>query len=229
MISGSGPGSRVDNQVFSGIVRGSGLILESTEQGGDRRLVVGIAGVDLGPIDAGASIAVNGVCLTALDPGVDSFAADVSAETLARTTLGLLAAGDAVNLEGSLRLGQTLDGHLVYGHVDGVGRVVEIGRDARSVALTIELPGTLSRYVAVKGSVAVDGVSLTVNAVTGNRFSVNIIPHTREITVISRYAHGSPVNIEVDMIARYLERLQSAGGDGISREMLKRHGFIDRD
>jgi len=226
MISGSGPDSQVDNNVFSGIVRGSGLILESVEQGGDRRLIVGIAGVDLGAIDAGASVAVNGVCLTALDPGADSFAADVSAETLARTTLGLLAAGDAVNLEGSMRLGQTLDGHLVYGHVDGVGRVVEIGRDARSVALTIELPRALSRYVAVKGSIAVDGVSLTVNQVAGDRFSVNIIPHTREITTISRYTHGSPVNIEVDVIARYLERLQSAGGDGISREMLKRHGFI---
>ena len=229
MISGSGPGSKVDNHVFSGIVRGCGEILEAREQGGDRRLVVGIAGVDLGPIAAGASIAVNGVCLTALDPGADSFAADVSAETLARTTLGLLAAGDPVNLEGSIRLGQTLDGHLVYGHVDGIGRVVEIAADARSVALTIELPRALSHYVAVKGSVAVDGVSLTVNRVAGDRFSVNIIPHTREITVISRYAHGSPVNIEVDIVARYLERLQSAGGDGISRELLRRHGFIDRD
>lgn len=215
--------------MFSGIVKGCGRILETAEQGGDRRLVVGTAGVDLGKIDAGASVAVNGVCLTALDPRADSFAADVSAETLARTTLGLLAAGDPVNLEGSIRLGQTLDGHLVYGHVDGVGRVAELKADARSVALTIELPRALSRYVAEKGSIAVDGVSLTVNQVSGDRFSVNIIPHTREITVISRYAHGSPVNIEVDMIARYLERLQSAGGDGISREMLRRHGFIERD
>lgn len=229
MISGCGPGSKVGSKVFSGIVRGSGLILESAEQGGDRRLVVGYAGVDLGGIEAGASIAVSGVCLTALGPTADSFAADVSAETLARTTLALLGPGDAVNLEGSLRLGQTLDGHLVYGHVDGVGRVVELAQDARSIALTIELPRGLSRYVAVKGSVAVDGVSLTVNAVAGDRFSVNIIPHTREITVISRYVHGSPVNIEVDMIARYLERLQTAGGDGISREMLRRHGFIERN
>jgi riboflavin synthase len=212
--------------VFSGIVKGCGRILESAEQGGDRRLVIGTAGVDLGAIGTGASIAVNGVCLTALDPRTDAFAADVSAETLARTTLGLLAPEDPVNLEASLRLGDTLDGHLVYGHVDGVGRVVEIKADARSVALTIELPRALSRYVAVKGSIAVDGVSLTVNQVAGDRFSVNIIPHTRDITVISRYAHGSPVNIEVDMIARYLERLQSAGGDGISREMLRRHGFI---
>jgi riboflavin synthase len=225
MISGSGPGSKVDSKVFSGIVRGCGRVLETAERGGDRRFVVGTAGVDLGPIEVGASIAVNGVSLTALDPRADSFAADVSVETLARTTLGLLAAGDPVNLEGSVRLGQALDGHLVYGHVDGVGRVVELKADARSVALTIELPRNLSRYVAEKGSIAVDGVSLTVNQVAGDRFSVNIIPHTRENTVISRYAHGSPVNIEVDMIARYLERLQSAGGDGISREMLRRHGF----
>lgn len=215
--------------MFSGIVRGCGRILETAEQGGDRRLVVGTAGVDLGPLETGASVAVNGVCLTTLDPAADVFSADVSAETLARTTLGLLEAGDPVNLEGSLRLGQTLDGHLVYGHVDGVGRVVELTPEARSVALTIELPPDLCHYVAVKGSIAVDGVSLTVNRVAGNRFSVNIIPHTRESTVISRYAHGSPVNIEVDMIARYLERLQSAGGDGISREMLRRHGFIARD
>jgi riboflavin synthase len=212
--------------VFSGIVKGCGRILETVEQGGDRRLLIGTAGVVPGPIELGASIAVNGVCLTALDPAADSFAADVSAETLARTTLGLLRPDEAVNLEASLRIGETLDGHLVYGHVDGVGRVVELVEAARSVALTIELPRALGRYVAVKGSVAVDGVSLTVNAVAGDRFSVNIIPHTREITVISRYAHGTPVNIEVDMIVRYLERLQTAGGDGISREMLRRHGFI---
>lgn len=212
--------------MFSGIVKGCGRILEAVEQGGDRRLVIRTAGVVPGPIETGASIAVNGVCLTALSPSADSFSADVSAETLARTTLGLMQPGEAVNLESSLRLGETLDGHLVYGHVDGVGRVVELVDDARSLALTIELPRGLGRYVAVKGSVAVDGVSLTVNTVAGDRFSVNIIPHTREITVISRYAHGTPVNIEVDMIARYLERLQTAGGDGISREMLRRHGFI---
>jgi riboflavin synthase len=215
--------------VFSGIVRGCGRILETAEQGGDRRLRIGTAGVDLGPIGVGDSIAVNGVCLTALEPAPESFAADVSAETLACTTLALAQPGDAVNLEGSLRLGQTVDGHLVYGHVDGVGRVVEQAERARSIELWIELPRVLSRYVAVKGSIAVDGASLTVNAVAGDRFSVNIIPHTREITVISGYTHGTPVNIEVDLIARYLERLQTAGGDGISREMLQRHGFIDRN
>jgi riboflavin synthase len=229
MISGFSRDRGVVKDVFSGIVKGRGRIQESVEQGGDRRLVVGTAGIDLGSVGVGDSIAVNGVCLTALEPTTDAFAADVSAETLARTTLAFLQPGDAVNLEGSLRLGETLDGHFVYGHVDGIGRIAEQAARARSLELTIELPAELCRYVAVKGSIAIDGVSLTVNAVSGNRFSVNIIPHTRENTVISGYAPGGPVNIEVDMIARYLERLQTAGGGGISRGMLRRHGFIEAD
>jgi riboflavin synthase len=215
--------------MFGGIIKGCGVLCESTGRGGDRRFVIGTAGVGLGAIAPGASIAVNGVCLTALEPTADAFAADVSAETLARTTLGELAPGAAVNLESSLRLGDTIDGHLVYGHVDGVGRVVGLADAARSLELTIELPRSLARYVAVKGSVTVDGVSLTVNAVREDRFSVNIIPHTREITVISEYARGTPVNIEVDMIARYLERLLAAGSDGLTLDTLKRHGFIEND
>jgi riboflavin synthase len=215
--------------VFSGIVRGCGRLVELAEQGGDRRLVVDTAGIDLGALEVGDSVAVSGVCLTVLEPGPGSFAADVSAETLARTTLALAQPGDRVNLEGSLRLGQTVNGHLVYGHVDAVGRVVEQAERARSIELWIEVPRSLTRYIAARGSIAIDGVSLTVNAVSGDRFSVNIIPHTREITVISGYTHGTPVNIEVDMIARYLESLQSAGGEGISRELLRRHGFIDSD
>lgn len=214
--------------MFTGIVRGRGRILDSVARGGDRRLVIGTAGVDLGVIGEGDSIAVNGVCLTALEPTADRFAADVSAETLARTTLGSCRRDTAVNLESSLRVGQTLDGHLVYGHVDTVGRVAELADAARSLALWIEVPAEIARYIAVKGSVTVDGVSLTVNAVTGNRFSVNIIPHTREITVISGYASGTPVNIEVDMIARYLERLLDPGSAGVSRALLERHGFIER-
>ena len=214
--------------MFSGIIKGCGRILESRATGGDRRLVIGTEGVELGTIGAGDSIAVNGVCLTAIDPGPDSFAADVSGETLDRTTIGQLAAGDSVNLESSLRLGQTIDGHMVYGHVDGVGEVVELTESARSVVLSIAVPVPLARYIAVKGSVAVDGVSLTINAVAGDRFTVNIIPHTREITVISGYRNGTPVNIEVDMIARYLERLLTAGSDtnGITREVLEQYGFI---
>jgi riboflavin synthase len=215
--------------MFSGIVHGLGRILESVPRGGDRRLTIGTAGVALDTLAPGDSVAVNGVCLTAIDPSADRFAADVSAETLARTTVGAFRPGDRVNLEPSLRLGQTIDGHLVYGHVDGVGRVVGLAEAARSVELTIEVPEELRRYLAVKGSVTVDGVSLTVNAVEANRFTVNIIPHTREITVISGYLRGTPVNIEADMIARYLERLLTAGTEGLSREMLKRHGFIESD
>ncbi len=215
--------------MFSGIVTGTGAIRERHARGGDQRLVIGTGSAALGDIAAGASIAVNGVCLTALEPGADVFAADVSAETLAKTTLGTLEPGAAVNLERSLQVGDTIDGHLVYGHVDGVGRVVGLAEAARSLELTIEVPGELARYLAVKGSVTVDGVSLTVNAVGPDRFSVNIIPHTRAITVISAYVRGTPVNIEVDMIARYLERLLAAGSDGLSPDTLKRHGFIESD
>jgi riboflavin synthase len=216
--------------VFSGIIKGCGRIVAAESRGGDLRLGIDTTGVDLGAVGAGDSIAVNGVCLTALDPAPGRFAADVSAETLARTTLGSAKPGDRVNLEASLRLGQTIDGHLVYGHVDGVGRVAALEPSARSVVLTIELPPALARYVAVKGSVTVDGVSLTVNSAARDRFSVNIIPHTREITVISGYVQGSPVNIEVDMIARYLERLLTADTDaGVTRDTLQRHGFIESD
>lgn len=223
--------------MFSGIIQGQGRILESGDSGGDRRLVIGTADVDLGAIAVGDSIAVNGVCLTATATGSGSFAADVSAETLACTTLGRLGVNDAVNLEGSLRLGQPIAGHLVYGHVDGVGEVVDLTAEARSVRLTIRVPEALGRYIAPKGSVTVDGVSLTVNTVDEHRFSVNIIPHTREITVISGYAQGTPVNIEVDMIARYLERLVAPvkathalpANKPLGLDTLKRHGFIESD
>lgn len=212
--------------MFSGIVRGRGRILRMESRGGDARIVVGTDGVDLGATAVGDSIAVNGVCLTATRVDSESFSADVSAETLARTTLGGLGAGDPVNLESSLRIGDTIDGHLVYGHIDGVGEVITLASAGRSLALTVRLPTTLARYVAVKGSVAVDGVSLTVNTVASDRFTVNIIPHTSEITVISGYAAGTPVNIEVDMIARYLERLLAAGDSGVTLATLKTYGFI---
>jgi riboflavin synthase len=212
--------------MFSGIVKGLGRVLEARAQGGGLKLTIGTDGVDLGAIAPGDSIAVNGVCLTAAASRPGAFAADVSAETLARTTLGRLEAGHAVNLEASLRLGDAIAGHLVYGHVDGVGRVEEIAEAPGSLTLAIEAPAALMRYLAVKGSVTVDGVSLTVNAVAQDRFSVNIIPHTREITIISEYARGTPVNIEIDMIARYLERLIGRGSaSSLSLETLQRHGF----
>lgn len=213
--------------MFAGIVKGRGSVLQASDRGGDRTLTIGFDGVPLGSIAPGDSVAVNGVCLTATACDDGSFSADVSAETLSVTTLGGLASGDRVNLESSLRLGDPIDGHLVYGHVDGIGRVIGMSEEARSMRLTIEVPGALGRYIAPKGSVAVDGVSLTVNGVEGRRFDVNVIPHTREVTTISGYAPGAPVNIEVDMIARYLERLAQRVEPGIDIETLQRHDFID--
>lgn len=194
--------------MFSGIVKGVGLVVERTDFGADRRLVIGTAGVSLGALEIGASIAVNGACLTAIELGADRFAADVSAATLAVTTLGQLEAGARVNLEPSLKLGDPLDGHLVLGHVDGVGRVTAVRSDGRSRVIEIEVPDGLERYVARKGSIAVDGVSLTVNAVDGRRFEVNVVPHTAAVTIIGEYAPGTAVNIEADLLARYVARLQ---------------------
>jgi riboflavin synthase len=211
--------------MFAGIVKGRGRVLDAAERNGGRRFEFGTDGAGLGAIAVGDSIAVNGVCLTATSVTADAFTADASAETLSRSTLRDFAVGREVNLESSLRLGDTIDGHLVYGHVDGVGHVVDLAEVPGSVALTIEAPAELMRYFAVKGSVTVDGVSLTVNAVAECRFRVNIIPHTREITVISAYASGTPVNIEVDMIARYLERLVAVEPASLSLETLQRHGF----
>ncbi len=195
--------------MFGGIVKGRGRVLASVGLGGDRRLTIDTRDVDLPSLKTGGSIAVNGVCLTAADCGNGRFAADVSRETLSATTLGELSIGDPVNLEGALRLNDTVDGHLVTGHVDGIGRVVGVEPDARSTGLRISVDGSLMRYIARKGSVAVDGVSLTVNAVDEDAFEVNIVPHTGEVTVISGYRPGRAVNIEVDIVARYLERLRT--------------------
>ena len=195
--------------MFSGIVKGTGRVLASVDLGADRRLHIDTRDVDLPSLETGCSIAVNGVCLTAVDCADGQFAADVSRETLSATTLGELSSGDPVNLEGALRLNDTVDGHLVTGHVDGIGRVVGVKPDARSTGLRITVDGALMRYIARKGSVAVDGVSLTVNAVDEDAFEVNIVPHTSEVTVISGYRTGRAVNIEVDIVARYLERLRA--------------------
>jgi len=214
--------------MFTGIIKGLGSVVELTDVGGDRRLQIDVSEVDLGAIAPGDSIAVNGVCLTATQCANGRFAADVSVETLERTTLGGLEVGAAVNLEPALRVGESLGGHFVSGHVDGVGRIRQIEPVGRSQRIRIELDAALTPYVASKGSIAVDGVSLTVNAVTASGFDVNIVPHTRQMTVISAYRVGTAVNIEVDVIARYLERLALSGGR-IDLEFLKAHGYaIDR-
>jgi riboflavin synthase len=178
------------------------------------------------PLAVGGSIAVNGVCLTAVAAAPTSFTADVSAATLAVTTLGGLGKGSRVNLEPPLKAGDPLDGHIVTGHVDGVGEVVSIDAAGSSKRLVIAVPAALARYIAPKGSVAVDGVSLTVNAAGATDFEVNVIPHTQSVTVIGQYARGTAVNIEVDLLARYLERLvQTDARGGIDLAFLRQHGY----
>ena len=194
-------------------------------RGGDVRLSVRSDGLPWSEYDLGESIAVNGVCLTAVALQEDGFDTDVSVETLDVTGLGSLSVGSTVNLEPAISLGERLGGHLVSGHVDCTGRVVARDTDARSIRLTIEIPKDYARYVAKKGSVCVDGVSLTVNEVSGNRFELNIIPHTADVTIIDDYAAGTVVNVEVDLLARYLERLLGKDGDDISLDFLKAHGY----
>jgi riboflavin synthase len=194
--------------MFTGIIQAVGHIQSVTPAGGDLRLRVATAGLDLADVQLGDSIAVNGVCLTAVALDAAGFSADVSLETLNCTTLGQLLPGSRVNLEKALRLADRLGGHLVSGHVDGVGEVVSVLPEARSQRWTFAVPAALARYIASKGSVAVDGVSLTVNEVDGRRFGVNLIPHTLQHTRFGDCAPGARVNIEVDLMARYAERLQ---------------------
>lgn len=193
--------------MFTGIVRGVGAIVAVQERGGDVRLQVDVGALSPASLQLGASIAVNGVCLTVAErePGVTSF--DVSRETMARTTLGAAIVGSRVNIEPALTLQDPLGGHLVSGHVDGLGVVVDLQPDARSVRVRLRLPQELLRYVAAKGSICVDGVSLTVNDVVGDCAGVNVVPHTLGHTIMSDYRAGTAVNIEVDLVARYLERL----------------------
>ncbi len=209
--------------MFTGIVKGVGQIRRIEAVGGDLRITVSTEGVDLGDYGLGSSICVNGACLTVVEFSAAGFAADISNETSNATTLGRLEAGSRVNLEPSLRIGQPLDGHWVTGHVDGVGMIIDSRPDARSSVYGIEVPAKLGRYIARKGSIAVDGVSLTVNAVEGRRCEVNIVPHTRELTIIGEYEAGTAVNIEVDIVARYLERLlgRGAGARETSTETLQ--------
>jgi riboflavin synthase len=184
-----------------------GRIRSVESRGGDVRMWIDTGSVALGDVAIGGSIAVNGCCLTAVELEPAAFAADLSRETLSLTTAGEWSAGTAVNLEKALTAGQALGGHYVTGHVDGVGQVISRHDDARSVRVEFEVPAEFARYVARKGSITVDGVSLTVNGAAGNRFDVNLVPHTLEVTILGGYRPGSRVNLEVDIIARYLERL----------------------
>ena len=213
--------------MFTGIIQAVGKIKHREARGGDARLAVESGKLDLKAAVLGDSIAVNGVCLTAVALFGDGFAADVSRETLSLTTLGDLGPGSPVNLEKALTLSTPLGGHLVSGHVDGLGRILERTDDARSVRFRIEAPAELARYIAQKGSICVDGTSLTVNAVQGRVFDVNIVPHTLGQTIMAGYVSGTHVNLEVDLIARYLERLlHDEGSGGLTLDKLREYGFV---
>ena len=195
--------------MFTGIVLDVGRVVSRETRGGDARLVIAFDRLDPSGINVGDSICVQGCCLTAVELHDRSFAADVSRESLSLTTLGDLAPGSRVNLEPSLKAGDPLGGHLVSGHVDGVGEIAALSGDARSTRIEISVPSALSRYIARKGSVTIDGVSLTVNEVQGDRFGINLIPHTQAVTTLGALRTGARVNVEVDQIARYVERLLS--------------------
>ena len=194
-------------------------------RGGDVRMTVSSDALPWSEYDIGESFAVNGVCLTAVALHDNGFDTDVSVETLDVTALGNLVTGSDVNLEPAISLGARLGGHFVSGHIDCVGNVTSKLADARSIRLAIEVPAEFSRYLARKGSVCVDGVGLTINEVSGNTFESNIIPHTADVTIIGGYTVGTAVNVEVDLLARYIERLISKDRDGISFEFLKDHGY----
>lgn len=193
--------------MFTGIVQDIGRIAALESRGGDLRITVAVDGATLDGLRAGDSVAVSGVCLTVLDPASKRFSADVSNETRALTTLGALTVGSRVNIEPALRAGDALGGHLVSGHIDGIATVIELSRDARSVRVRLRVPHLLARYLARKGSVTFEGVSLTINDVEGDVCSVNLIPHTCAVTTLGDWTPGCQVNIEVDQVARYVERL----------------------
>src|SRR3984893_14164856 len=194
--------------MFTGIVTDVGKIVSVTSGGnkGDRRFLVQTSH-DLKPVPIGASIAHSGCCLTVIEKGADWFAVEASGETLDKTHLGGWKEGTKINLELSLKLGDELGGHLVYGHVDGMGKIASMAPEGGSVRFVFEAPAQLARLVATKGSVAVDGISLTVNEDEGNRFGVNVISHTQAVTTLGQAKVGQRVNLEVDMLARYVARL----------------------
>ena len=195
--------------MFTGIIQSVGEVRLITPRGGDVEMLIGAPRLDLATVAIGDSISCSGCCLTVTRIEGEAFAADVSIETLNVTTLGQWRAGQRLNLEKALYAGQPLGGHYVTGHVDGVATVVDRVNDARSIRVQFEAPAALARYIARKGSVCLDGVSLTVNEVDAARFAVNLIPHTLEVTTLDEYRAGTRLNLEVDIIARYLERLNA--------------------
>ncbi|NOQ90602.1 MAG: riboflavin synthase [Gammaproteobacteria bacterium] len=220
--------------MFTGIIEAVGRIKNIEPVGGDMRLHVATAiqgrgSLDMADVQLGDSIAVNGVCLTAVEFDKNHFVADVSNETISLTSLKDLSAGSEVNLEKALLPTTRLGGHLVSGHVDGLGEILSLKEESRSIQLIIRAPDELKHYIAMKGSICIDGTSLTVNSITNTDFEINIVPHTQQRTIIKNYKPGTKVNLEVDLIARYLERLlmkqDASTSNGITIESLAKAGF----
>lgn len=216
--------------MFTGIIQAQGQISKIEPKDGDVKMTIQTGKLDMQDVALGDSIAANGICLTAVEFGKDYYVADVSGETLKVTTAGDWSVGTSVNLEKALRLQDRLGGHLVSGHVDGVGVVQSISQDARSWRYEIEAPMEICKYIASKGSVCINGISLTVNKVQGCTFDINIVPHTRAETTIKEFELGTRVNLEVDLLARYLERMLSApqadtNHSNISEQFLAENGF----
>jgi riboflavin synthase len=218
--------------MFTGIIEAIGSVAAMEPKGADMRLRIDSAELDLGDVQLGDSIAVNGVCLTVTQLPGNGFWADVSGETLRRSSYAGLRVGSRVNLEKALTPTTRLGGHLVSGHVDGVGEIIERSSDGRSIRFRIKAPCELAKYIAEKGSICVDGISLTVNRVDGAVFELNIVPHTLEETTMADFHSGTRVNLEVDIIARYLERLVvgekavEPENGGITETLLQEHGFV---
>jgi len=194
--------------MFTGIVAATGSISAIEERGADKRFTINTGKLDLSDVNIGDSISVNGICLTVTELVKNAFSTDLSTETLMVTTFGAATLGIRVNLEKALTLSDRLGGHIVSGHVDGIGVITDFYEDARSIRYEISMPAELNRYLCKKGSICIDGVSLTVNDVVANSFFINIIPHTMDETIFSTYEKETKVNLEVDLIARYLEGLQ---------------------
>lgn len=222
--------------MFTGIIEAVGTVTAIQQKQGDIRLRIKTGDLDLGDVRLGDSIATNGVCLTVVELPGDGFWADVSRESLAHTRIEHWKSGTKVNLEKALTLSTRLGGHIVTGHVDGIGVITDRRDDARSVRFSVKVPADISKYIAAKGSVTVDGVSLTINAVSDQNnetvFELNIVPHTAQETVINDYRKGDKVHLEVDIIARYLERMlgndQPKTESGITQAFLAQHGFWKR-
>ena len=215
--------------MFTGIIQAEGTIAKIEPQNGDVKMTIQTGKLDMSDVLLGDSIAANGICLTAIEFGSDYYVADVSGETLKVTTAANWKVGTPVNLEKALTLQDRLGGHLVSGHVDGVGEVKSISQDARSWRYAIEAPLEICKYIAAKGSICINGISLTVNKVEGCVFDVNIVPHTRAETTIKHFELGTKVNLEVDLLARYLERMmsapQAAKTSNITEQFLAENGY----